>query len=108
MGDTVLGLRDPQGLVRSLARRSAVAAVALLIAWSGLFLFVHEVGHLGQSDTSSCRFSLALATFSAGAPAAVVEWQAPLPQRLVFVPVVVRGFRGTSVLQQARSPPALA
>lgn len=89
-------------------RFAAVLAVISLLAWTQLFLGVHELSHLGQRDASACRFALVVSTVGGGdAPVAVAYFSPPAPAP-EYLPVLARPQSGVVLTQHARAPPALA
>jgi hypothetical protein len=89
-------------------RFAAALAVIVLVAWTQLFLGVHELSHLGQRDASACRFALVASTVGGGeAPAALVFF-APADSAPEHAPLLTRPHSGRVVTRHARAPPALA
>ena len=90
-------------------RQVAVLAVAALIAWTQLFLGVHELSHLGQRDASACRFALVVSTVGGGDMPAQLVLAIPVASHtLLPLPILVRELPGEVSTQQARAPPPLA
>ena len=89
--------------------RLAVAlGVILFVAWTQVFLGIHELSHLGQADTSGCRFAQVASTCGGGTTAAAVVFQAPPVHAPAYLYVPTPPSSSVSIPQQARAPPALA
>ncbi len=86
----------------------AALAVIGLVAWTQLFLGVHELSHLGQRDASACRFALVASTAGSGDTPAVIALVLPSVVATEFLPAAERPQAGISLTQQARAPPAFA
>ena len=95
---------------RDTARRRMAAAwtVVLLLAWTQLFLGVHELRHVGQPDASACKLALVASTLAGGAAAASFALAAPALHTPVHVSATPYPRLGVVVLHNARAPPAFA
>jgi hypothetical protein len=99
---------QPCGAMSSRWRLAAALAVILLVAWTQLFLGVHELSHLGQRDASACRFALVATTCGGGTATALFVLFAPLSPAAAYLVVPGHFLPGVRITQQARAPPALS
>jgi hypothetical protein len=88
-------------------RLAAALGAILFVAWTQVFLGIHELSHLGQTDASTCRFAQVVSTCSGGTAAAGLVLPAPLAPSPATLVVPARPSSAIRIPQQARAPPAL-
>jgi len=90
-------------------RPIAILLLTLLVAWTYLFLSVHELSHISEADSSGCKFALLASTVGGSSTAPALSLPAPSIQTtLAERPLLVRELLGEVSTQQARAPPVLA
>jgi len=90
-------------------RASGLLGVILLVAWTQLFLGVHELKHIGQSDSSACKLALVTSTVGGGSTQSTPSVLVPsVLGTLAVLPVLSRVLSADVVPHQARAPPTAA
>lgn len=89
-------------------RQLTAVTVLVLVAWTQLFLGVHELSHLGQRDASACRFTLVASTVGGADVPVQAVLVVPSVPAADFAPPLTKPVPGVLSVQRARAPPVLA
>jgi len=84
-------------------------AIVLFVAWTRLYLGVHELKHIGQTDSYSCKIALVTSTVGGGCTQSAPLLIAPADfTTLAIAPVLGPAVSRDVETQQPRAPPVPA
>ncbi len=96
------------GTSRAGTARWAAVGLGLLLLWTQVFIGVHELSHLGQIDSSACKFASIASTIGAGGTPAAPALLCTVPAAPDRGAAPERKLPGVRSHHQARAPPAVA
>jgi hypothetical protein len=93
----------------SALQAAALLGVVLLLAWTHVFLGIHELKHIGKADASACTFAPIASTLGGCGTVTAPGLPAPPDLGLLALPAAPASeLLGEASTQQARAPPVVS
>ena len=93
---------------RQTGRLMVAVATVVAVLFTQQFLTVHELQHIGETDSSHCQYAPLASAAGGGVLSVVPALTPPAATVAAHLAPLVRGAEAPAPPQQARSPPRLA